>query len=172
VFVGLLVVAHRRWRALAVAAAVDVVLLLPWRIYVHVHHLRDINYSFGDSFDYGHLHGRFGVGRIAFRTLGGQMLDTQQWGFVVPLFAVLLLAAFIAGSRALPIFGLVWAGLAWIGLSWIYVISRFEYSSYPRLDEGARGRNDRPRERRARSSARGRDLGQAQRSRASPASDR
>src|SRR6185437_6913796 len=46
VFAALLVVAQRRWRALAVAAAVDVVLLLPWRIYVHVHHLRDINYSF------------------------------------------------------------------------------------------------------------------------------
>lgn len=130
VFVALLVVAHRRWRALAVAAAVDVALLLPWRIYVHVHHLRDINYSFGDSFDYGHLHGRLGVGRIAFRTLGGQMLDAQQWGFLVPLFAVLVLAAFVAGSRALPIFAVVWAGLAWIGLSWIYVISRFEYSSY------------------------------------------
>ena len=130
VFVGLLLVAHQRWRALAVAAAVDIALLLPWRIYVHVHHLRDINYSFGDSFDYGHLHGRLGVGRIAFRTLGGQMLDAQQWGFLVPLFAVLVLAAFVAGSRALPIFGLVWVGLAWIGLSWIYVISRFEYSSY------------------------------------------
>jgi hypothetical protein len=58
------------------------------------------------------------------------MFDAQQWGFLVPLFAVLVLAAFVAGSRALPIFALVWAGLAWIGLSWIYVISRFEYSSY------------------------------------------
>jgi hypothetical protein len=124
---GRWLLANERW---ALAAAVDVMLLLPWRIYVHVHHLRDINYSFGDSFDYGHLHGRLGVGRIAFRTLGGQMLDAQQWGFLVPLFAVLVLAAFVAGSRALPIFALVWAGLAWIGLSWIYVISRFEYSSY------------------------------------------
>ena len=52
VFLGLLAAAHTRWRALAVAAALDVLLLLPWRIYVHIHNLRDINYSLGDSFDY------------------------------------------------------------------------------------------------------------------------
>ncbi|MBA3734249.1 MAG: hypothetical protein H0W90_03475 [Actinobacteria bacterium] len=130
VFVGLLVVAHKRWRALAVAAVVDVVLLLPWRIYVRIHDLHDINYSLGDSFDYDHLHGRMGVGPIAFRTLAGQMLDPQQWGLIVPLFVVLVVAAFVTGSRTLPLFGLVWTVLAWIGLSWIYVISRFEYSSY------------------------------------------
>ncbi|MDX6401824.1 MAG: hypothetical protein QOF27_2430 [Gaiellaceae bacterium] len=130
VFVGLVVVAHRRWRALAVAAAGDVALLLPWRIYVRAHHLRDINYSLGDSFDYDHLHGRLGVGPIAFRTLAGQMLDPRQWGLILPLFAVLVLVAFFTGSRALPLFGLVWTVLAWVGLSWIYVISRFEYSSY------------------------------------------
>jgi len=41
VFLGLLVAAHTRWRALAVAAAADLLLLLPWRIYVHSHHLRE-----------------------------------------------------------------------------------------------------------------------------------
>jgi hypothetical protein len=130
VFVGLLVVAHSRWRALTVAAAVDALLLLPWRIYVHAHDLHDINYSLGDSFDYGHLHGRLGVGPIAFRTLAGQLLDPRQWGLIVPLFVVLVLAALVTGSRAVPLFGLVWTVLVWIGLSWIYVISRFEYSSY------------------------------------------
>jgi hypothetical protein len=130
VFIGLLVAAYGRWRALAVAAAVDVVLLLPWRIYVRAHHLRDINYSLGDSFDSAHLHGRLGVGPIAFRTLAGQMLDPQQWGLIVLLFAGLVVAALVTGSRALALFGLVWTMLAWIGLSWIYVISRFEYSSY------------------------------------------
>jgi hypothetical protein len=130
VFLGLLAAAHTRWRALAVAAAIDVLLLLPWRIYVHSHGLHDINYSLGDSFDYGHVHGRLGVGPIAFRTLVGQMLDPQQWGLLVPIFVVLLAAALLTGLRALPIFALVWTVLAWLGLSWIYVISHLEYSSY------------------------------------------
>ena len=61
VFLGLLAAAHARWRPLTVAAAVNVLLLLPWRIYVHDHNLRDINYSLGDSFDFEHLRGRLGV---------------------------------------------------------------------------------------------------------------
>ena len=130
VFLGLLAVAHARWRALGVAALVDMVLLLPWRIYVHSHHLRDINYSVGDSFDYEHVHGRLGVGPIAFRTLAGQMFDPQHWGLLMPIFAILLVAALLTGARALPLFALVWTLVAWLGLSWIYVISRFEYSSY------------------------------------------
>jgi hypothetical protein len=130
VFLGLLAAAYTRWRALAVAAALDILLLLPWRIYVHSHQLRDINYSLGDSFDYEHVHGRLGVGPIAFRTLAGQMLDPQQWGLLVPIFVALLVAALLTGLRALPIFALVWTVLAWLGLSWIYVISQLEYSSY------------------------------------------
>jgi len=130
VFLGLLAASRTRWRALAVAASADVLLLAPWRLYVHSHHLRDINYSLGDSFDYAHVHGRLGVAPIAFRTLAGQMLDPQQWGLLVPIFAVLLVAALLTGLRALPVFALVWTMLAWLGLSWIYVISRLEYSSY------------------------------------------
>jgi hypothetical protein len=41
-----------------------------------------------------------------------------------------VLAAFVLGARALPLFAAVWTVLAWLGLSWIYVISHFEYSSY------------------------------------------
>ena len=130
VFLGLLVTAHTRWRALAVAASADLLLLLPWRIYVHSHQLRDINYSLGDSFDYGHVHSRLGVGPIAFRTLAEQMLDPQQWGLLVAIFAALLAAALLLGLRALPLFALVWTIVAWLGLSWIYVISHLEYSSY------------------------------------------
>jgi hypothetical protein len=130
VFLGLLAAARTRWRALAIAAVVDVLLLLPWRIYVHSHHLRDINYSLGDSFDYDHVRGRLGVGPIAFRTLAGQMLDPVQWGLLMPIFLVLLVVALLTGLRALPVFALVWTIVAWLGLSWIYVISHFEYSSY------------------------------------------
>lgn len=130
VFVALLAAAPGRWRAPIVAAGADLVVLLPWRVFVRVHGLRDINYSLGDSFDYGHIRGRLGVGPIAFRTLAEQMLDPRQWGLLVPIFVVLLVVSVALGARALPLFALVWSVLAWLGLSWIYVISRFEYSSY------------------------------------------
>jgi hypothetical protein len=130
VFLGLLTASRAHWRALAIAASADILLLLPWRIYVHSHDLRDINYSLGDSFDYAHVHGRLGVGPIAFRTLAGQMLDPQQWGLLLPIFAALLAAALLTGLRKLPIFALAWTIVAWLGLSWIYVISHLEYCSY------------------------------------------
>ena len=129
-FVGLLVVAYRRWRALAAAAAVDVALLLPWKLYVRVHHLEDINYKLTDSFDVNHIRGRLGVGPIAFRTLAGEMVDPRQWGLLMPLFLALVLAGLFLGARRLAIFGALAGGLSWLGLSWIYVISHFEYSSY------------------------------------------
>jgi hypothetical protein len=130
VFVALLLVAARRWRALAVAAAVDVALLLPWKVYVRVHDIHDINYSLLDTFDFDHVSGRMGVGPIAFRTLGSQMTDPQQWGLLLPLFAVLVVAGLVTGLRALPLFAIVWPLLSWLGLSWIYVVTHFEYSSY------------------------------------------
>src|SRR4051812_20339498 len=129
-FVALFAAAYRRWPALAVAAAVDVLVLLPWKLYVHVHNLQDINYSLTDSFDVHHVSGRLGVGPIAFRTLAGEMADPRQWGLLAPLFVVLLVLAALSGARALAVFGAALVALSWLGLSWIYVVSHFEYSSY------------------------------------------
>jgi hypothetical protein len=129
-FLGLIAAAYRRWRALAVAAAVDVLVLLPWKVYVRIYDLHDINYSLTDTFDLGHVGGRLGVGPVAFQTLGREMIDPRAWGLLVPLFVVLVAAALATGLRALPLYGLVWTGLSWLGLSWIYVVTHFEYSSY------------------------------------------
>src|SRR5204863_9012802 len=90
VFIGLLLAAYRRWRPLALAAAADIALLLPWRLYVHIHHLHDINYGLSDTFDVHHVSGRLGVGPIAFRTLGAEMVDPRKWGLLAPLFVALL----------------------------------------------------------------------------------
>jgi hypothetical protein len=129
-FLGLLLVAYRRWRALAVAAAVNVLVLVPWKVYVRIYDLHDINYSLADTFDFDHIGGRLGVGPIAFRTLGGEMVDPLAWGLLVPLFALLVVAALASGLRALPLYALVWTLVSWLGLSWIYVITHYEYSSY------------------------------------------
>jgi hypothetical protein len=127
---GLLVVAHRRWRALAVAAGAAAVALLPWKVYIRIYDLHDINYSLADSFDADHLSGRLGVGPIAFRTLGAEMVDPLQWGLLAPLFAALVLVGLATGLRVLPLYAVVWAVVSWLGLSWIYVISKHEYSAY------------------------------------------
>jgi hypothetical protein len=129
-FLGLLLVAYRRWRALAVAAAVNVLVLVPWKVYVRIYDLHDINYSLADTFDFDHIGGRLGLGPIAFRTLGGEMVDPLAWGLLVPLFALLVVAALASGLRALPLYALVWTLVSWLGLSWIYVITHYEYSSY------------------------------------------
>src|SRR5439155_8421105 len=129
-FLGLVLVAHRRCRALAVAAAADVLLLLPWRIYVRIHDLHNINYSLTDTFDVHHVRGRLGVGPIAFRTLGTEMVDPQKWGLLVPVFVALAVVALVTGSPALPLYALVWTIVSWLGLSWIYVVTHFEYSAY------------------------------------------
>ena len=125
-FAGLFAAAYRRWRPLSVALAVDILALLPWKLYVRAHHVRDINYSLTDSF---HPH-KLGVGPIAFRALGTEMLDPGQWGLLAPVFVVLILVAAIRGERRLALFGAVTVLLSWLGLSWIYVISHFEYSAY------------------------------------------
>jgi len=125
-FAGLFAAAWRRWRLLTIAVAVDVLLLLPWKLYVRIHDLQDINYGLGDSFHPHHL----GVGPIAFRTLGRELADPKQWGLLAPIFLVLVVVAAVRGSRALALFAGVTTLLAWLGLSWIYVISHFEYSAY------------------------------------------
>jgi hypothetical protein len=129
-FVGLFIAARGRRRQLAVAAAAVAALLLPWQLYVRLHDIESINYSLTDSFDLGHISGRLGVSRIAFQTLGGEMVDPLQWGLVMPLFVVLLAAALMLGMRALPLYAIAFTVISWLGLSWIYVISHFEYSSY------------------------------------------
>jgi hypothetical protein len=130
VFVALAIVAWSRVRSLVAAAAVVALVLLPWKIYVWIYDLQDINYSLADSFDLDHLDGRLGIGPIAFRTLGAELVDPLQWGLLAPVFAVLLIAAFATGLRALPLFAAVSTLVAWLGLSWIYVISHHEHSAY------------------------------------------
>jgi len=129
-YLGLVVAARARWRQLAVAAAAGIAVLLPWKIYVRVHDIHSINYSLADSFDVDHVRGRLGVARIAFRTLGDEMLDPGKWGLLLPLLALVVIAALVLGLRALPLYVIVLTLVSWIGLSWIYVISHFEYSSY------------------------------------------
>jgi hypothetical protein len=127
---GLALAAAGRWRAVVVAAAVPVVALVPWHIYTAVYGLKGSDFKLTDSFDVGYVASRLYIGAIAFGTLGGQMLDPRQWGLLLILFAVVVVASFSVGLRALPLFSAALAALSWLGLSWIYVISHLSYSHY------------------------------------------
>lgn len=129
-FLGLALAARRRWRALAVVAAVQVAALLPWHIFTAIYGLKGTDFRLTDSFDVGHVASRLDVGPVAFGTLGGQMIDPRQWGLLFILFAVAVAAAFLVGLRALPLYSAVLAAVSWLGLTWIYVITHLSYDHY------------------------------------------
>jgi len=127
---GLALAAGGRWRAVVVVATVQVVALVPWHVYTAIYGLKGSDFRLTDSFDVGRVASRLYVGAIAFGTLGAQMVDPRQWGLLLILFALVVIAAFSVGLRALPLFSAVLAAVSWLGLSWIYVISHLSYSHY------------------------------------------
>jgi hypothetical protein len=129
-FVGLGLAAGRRWRGLALVAAIDVGAVLPWHIYTALYGLKGSDFRLTDSFDFGHVAARLHVGPIAFGTLGEQMIDPRRWGLLFVFFVGIVVAAFLAGLRALPLYCAVLAALSWLGLTWIYVITHLSYGHY------------------------------------------
>jgi hypothetical protein len=129
-FLGLGLAAPKRWRALAVAAAVDVCVLVPWHVYTAIYGLKGTDFRLMDSFDSGLVSSRLHVAPIAFGALGEQMIDPRKWGLLFILFAVVLAAGFAIGLRGLPVYALTIVVGSWLGLTWIYVISRLSYSHY------------------------------------------
>jgi hypothetical protein len=130
-FLGLGVAAAQRWRTLALVATIEFILvLLPWHIFTAIYGLKGSDFRLADSFDIGRVASRLGVGATAFATLGVQMIDPLQWGFLFILFALVVVVAFLVGLRALPLYGGVFAGLSWLGLAWIYVISHLGLAHY------------------------------------------
>jgi hypothetical protein len=129
-FVGLLIASWPRWRPVVVAAAVDVAVLVPWRIYTSIYGLRSADYRLTDTFHPGRLHGHLGITRIAFRTLVRSLFDPYLWGLLIPLAAAVLLAAVLFDLRRLPLFVGVLTAFSLAGLCWIYVIARQPYVPY------------------------------------------
>jgi hypothetical protein len=129
-FLGLAFAAPHRWRALAAVAAVEILAILPWRVFTKIYNLRGADFRLSDSFDFGRVASRIGLGPRAFATLGQQMIDPRQWGFLFVLFLAVVAAAFLLGLRALPLYSVVLAAVSWLGLTWIYVITHLNYRVY------------------------------------------
>jgi hypothetical protein len=122
-YLALLLARWRRWRPLLVSAVVFELLLLPWQIWVAVHHVSagtTVNLT-SPRLDHP------GIGPLAFRALLDQSLSLHAWPLLLPLFVVAVLAA--AGARV-AVFAWAWALAAYLLLTGVYVTSTLEWSNY------------------------------------------
>lgn len=111
-----------RRRELAVAAAAVIAIVLPWRLFVALRDLPLVEYSFRDAVSPAYLSDHSDRVGPAVRGLGGELLS-GDWGLLVPLFLVAVVAAVLARRYALAGFAALWTVLAFCGLVLVYWIS-------------------------------------------------
>jgi hypothetical protein len=114
--------AWSRRRELAVAAAAVIAIVLPWRLFVSLRDLPLVEYRFRDALSPAYLSDHSDRVGPAIRGLGGELLS-GDWGLLVPLFIVAVVAAVLTGRYALAGFAVVWTALAFCGLVLVYWIS-------------------------------------------------
>jgi hypothetical protein len=115
----------REWRRLAhvaFSAAAAVAILVPWRIYLAAHDLRNAEYRLSDALDPGYLADRSERVGPAVSRLWDELWE-PGWGFVPVLALVAVAAAALAGRYRLAAFALLWLLLAFGGLVLVYWIS-------------------------------------------------
>lgn len=114
--------ARGRLRELGVAALAVVAIVLPWRLFVALRDLPLVEYRFRDAVSPGYLSDHANRVGPAVRGLGGA-LASSEWGLLVPLFVVAVVAAVLARHYALAGFAVLWAALSFGGLVLVYWIS-------------------------------------------------
>ena len=135
-YVGLVAAARgRRAHALLSAAAV-VCALLPWRVFLAVHHLSTSDFHFSKSFDPSWVGSRIDRAPTAASALVWHSVDPRQYALLLPLGVAALAVSFGSRARALAVFGGVFALLSLIGLVWIFVISWIPLDQYLGQTEG------------------------------------
>jgi hypothetical protein len=103
--------------ALAVAA-----ILLPWRIFVAAHHLKNPEYSLGDALKPSYLSDRSERVRPAVEGVWHQVWSSG-WGLLVPVAIAGLAAALLARRYRLAGFAGAWAALSFGGIVLVFWIS-------------------------------------------------
>jgi hypothetical protein len=114
--------ARERIGGVLVAGGAAVAILVPWRIYLAVHGLENPEYSFSDALRPGYLADRGERVGPAARELWAS-LSAPEWGLLVPLALVSIVAALLARSWRLAAFAALWPALAFAGLVLVYWIS-------------------------------------------------
>ena len=111
-----------RTRASVVTAVAVALILLPWRVFVAVHGLKNPEYSFGDALDPSYLSDRSERVRPAVEGVWHQVWSSG-WGWLVPLALVGLAAALLARRWRVAGFAAAWALLSFAGIVLVFWIS-------------------------------------------------
>jgi len=111
-----------RRRELGVAAAAVIAIVLPWRLFVSLRDLPLVEYRFRDAVSPAYLSDHSDRVGPAVRGLGGELLS-GDWGLLVPLFCVAVVAAVLARRDALAGFAVLWTAFSFCGLVLVYWIS-------------------------------------------------
>jgi Dolichyl-phosphate-mannose-protein mannosyltransferase len=120
---------RRRFLGLLAATGAVVATLLPWRIFTSLHHLTAGDIHFSNALDPELLSAH--ASRIAptVQSLVDE-IGATSWGLLVPLTALGVLAAFVAGRSALVWFAAAWLLLSFSGLVLVYWISSLPLDWY------------------------------------------
>ena len=111
-----------RTRASLFTALAVALILLPWRIFVAVHGLRNPEYSLGDAVDPRYLSDHSGRVRPAFWGVWHQVWSTG-WGWLVPLALVAFAGVLLARRWRVVGFAAAWALLSFAGIVLVFWIS-------------------------------------------------
>ena len=111
-----------RTRASLLTALAVALILLPWRIFVAVHGLRNPEYSFGDALSPAYLSGHSDRVAPAFWGVWHQVWSSG-WGLLVPFALVAFAAALLAMRWRLAAFAAAWALLSFAGIVLVFWIS-------------------------------------------------
>ncbi len=118
-----LLLATRRLRPVVLAACGFEALLLPWQVWLRIHHVHSDTLLGLQLFRVHHP----GIAPLALRGLLDFAVSWQSWPLLLPLFVVAVVTA--TGSRV-AVYAWTFAGLSLAGLTWIYVVSTQEWSNY------------------------------------------
>jgi hypothetical protein len=109
----------RRALRLLVAVGAVVAVLLPWRLFMSLHHLSAGGMQLSGVVHPGRLTAHAArVGPSANALLG--QIGIARWGLLVPLIAIALVAAYVTGRKLLAWFAIAWLLLSFVGMVVVY----------------------------------------------------
>jgi hypothetical protein len=113
----------RRWRAVGIAALAVLAAELPWRIWVAAHGLHSQDFQLTNALDPGYLSRHTDRLGPAVHELWNQLGSLHDWGYLLPLTAIGMLAALALRRFALAAFAATWLALSFGGLLLVYWIA-------------------------------------------------
>jgi hypothetical protein len=112
-----------RVRGTLLTGAAVALILLPWRLYVSVHHLKNPEYSLGNAVSPGYLYDHADRLGAALRSVSGHAFSFD-WGLLVPLGLAAIALALSSGlTRRLGAFAALWTLLSFAGIILVFWIS-------------------------------------------------